>query len=58
MKRLIGVLVVLLVASVAWTDAHAVTLLNSTVVCDSDNDGTYGSHTDAKGKVVITSNGT
>ena len=58
MKRLIGLLIVLVASSVAWTDAHAVTFLNSTLTCDSDNDGTSGSPTDAKGKVVIMSNGT
>ena len=58
MKRLIGLFIVLAVSSVAWTDAYAATLLNATVVCDSDNDGTFGSPTDAKGKVVMTSNGT
>ena len=58
MKRLIGLLIVLVASSVAWPDAHAVTFLNSTLTCDSDNDGTSGSPTDAKGKVVIMSNGT
>lgn len=57
-KRLIGLLVALLVSSVAWTDAHAATFLNATLVCDSDGNGTVGSPTDAKGKVVIMSNGT
>ena len=58
MKQLVGLLVVLVVSSVAWTDAHAKVLFNLTLVCNTDGDNVFGAPTDAKGHVQITSQGT
>jgi len=57
MKRLVGLLFVLAVFSVAWTDAHAKVLFNSTLVCNTDGNNVFGERSDAAGHVQITSRG-